>query len=75
MELTELENKKRKDLMNIIFLIALLLAIGALIFLIIWLIRYEQVLTNPLGYNLAKYNISSCSYWKDGTMMIINSTK
>ena len=76
MEPTQLENTKRRDIMNIIFLICLVLAIGGLLFLIIWLVRYEQVLTNPLGYNLAQFNISSCSYLDhSGRLVIINSTR
>jgi flagellar basal body-associated protein FliL len=76
MELTQLENNKKRDLMNIIFLVCLVIAICALLFLIVWLVRYEQVLTNPLGYNLAQFNISSCSYLDDnGRIVIINATR
>lgn len=74
MELSELDYKKRKQWMDLAFTIAMILAVGALVFLCIWLVRYEQVLTNPLGYNLAKFNISYCSYLDDGNLVIINAS-
>ena len=57
----ELEKPKRGVVLNIIFLILLLLAIGALINSTITIYKYKDMLANPLGYNLDKFNISMCS--------------
>ena len=57
-----LEKPKRKGtVLNIIFLILLLVAIGALINSTITIIKYKDMLVNPLGYSLDKFEIATCN--------------
>jgi accessory gene regulator protein AgrB len=58
----EIEKPKTKSMViQIIFLVLLLISISALIYAGITVVRYHEMLLNPLGYNLAKFNIESCS--------------
>ena len=65
--------EKRKEIIQIIFLILLILAIAALIYSAITILRYNSMLSNPLGYSLNKFGIDSCICMKDGQQMIIKS--
>jgi flagellar basal body-associated protein FliL len=69
-----MDKEKKKAIINIIFLIVLIIAICALIGTIITINKYDTMLKNPLGYSLKYFNISSCSYIKDGAIVFINAT-
>jgi hypothetical protein len=78
----EIENNiaidRKKFILQTLFLIALFIAIGALIFATITIIRNVDALKNPVGYNLAKYKIPYCSYMDDSgnvqTIFALNKT-
>ena len=57
----ESDKPRRGVILNIIFLILLLLAISALINSTITIYKYKDMLKNPLGYNLEKFDIATCS--------------
>jgi hypothetical protein len=66
--------KERSVIMQALFLILLLLAIVALIYATITVIRYKEMLSNPLGYNLEKFGLDYCvCVDNSGTNMIIPS--
>lgn len=46
---------------QIVFLILILIAIIALVAATITVHRYAEILTNPLGYNLAQFKLQSCT--------------
>jgi hypothetical protein len=57
-----LDRKTTKgEKIQIIFLILLCIAVAVLIFAVIEIIKYKNMLQNPLGYNLDKFNLKSCS--------------
>jgi hypothetical protein len=61
-----MEQSKRSEYIQIVFLILLLLGIGALVFASIQIIKYRDMLSNPLGYNLERFSLAYCTcYDKD----------
>lgn len=57
----------RKEKIQIAFLIIMLMAVAALIFCGVKIVKYHDMLTNPLGYSLDHFNISSCTcYGQEG---------
>lgn len=54
-------NEKFKSIMQIIFLILLMIAIGALINTTITIYRYRDMLQNPVGYNIEKFGLQYCT--------------
>lgn len=50
-----------EQIRQIAFLILILIAIIALVAATITIHRYAEILTNPLGYNLAQFKLQSCS--------------
>ena len=69
-----MEQSKRSEYIQIIFLILLLLGIGALVFASIQIIKYREMLSNPLGYNLDKFDLTHCTcYDKDMKSLDIKS--
>lgn len=73
-----IEVEKSKDsksqVIQVIFLIVLVIAIGALIYASISIVRYHDLLMNPLGYNIKQFGINSCLCWKNGEPIFINQT-
>lgn len=67
----ESTNITRKEVIQIVFLIVLIIAVGALIFTTVTIIKYSDMLSNPIGYNLAKFGIDSCSYYDSGGNLVI----
>ena len=68
----ETEIKKPVPYLQIIFLVVLIFAVGALVFTTITIIKYKNMLANPLGYNMDKYGLSYCTcYTSDGKVMPI----
>lgn len=64
----------RGEKIQIIFLILLFLAVAVMIFAVIEIIKYKNMLQNPLGYNLEKFNLDSCKCTdKQGNETIIYS--
>lgn len=64
----------RKEKIQITFLIIMLMAVAALIFCGIKIVKYHDMLTNPLGYSLDYFDISSCTcYRSDGQSFIVDS--
>jgi len=59
----EEQKKPRKNysVLQIIFLIILIVCIGALIKTIMVIKEYGEMLKNPLGYNMEKFGISYCT--------------
>jgi len=51
----------RKNYIQIIFLICLIVAICALIYTTITIIKYKDVITNPMGVTMAKFNLNTCT--------------
>lgn len=51
----------RGEKIQIIFLILLCIAVAVLVFAVIEIIKYKNLLQNPLGYNLDKFNLQSCT--------------
>jgi hypothetical protein len=56
-----MEENKKTDYKQIIFLILLVVAICALLFSGISIVRYSDMLKNPIGYNLKEFNIKTCT--------------
>jgi hypothetical protein len=58
-----MENNKmdRKEKIQIAFLIIMLFAVSGLFFCGIKIVKYHEMLINPLGYSLDHFNISSCT--------------
>lgn len=52
---------KKQEWIQILFLIILFFAIIALLSSTFSIYRYKSMLSNPLGYNLEKYNLAGCS--------------
>jgi len=70
----ERKSEKHRMAIQIVFLIVLILAISALVGAIVTIHRYADMLMNPVGYNLARFNISSCSCIDDfGKSVQINA--
>jgi hypothetical protein len=70
----ELKSEKHRMIIQVAFLIILILAISALVGAIVTIHRYADVLTNPVGYNLAQFNISTCTCMDDfGKLVQINA--
>lgn len=64
-----------RDILNIIFLILLMVAIGALVSTTITIIKYKNVLINPVGQNLANNGINYCTcYDFENRIIPIKST-
>lgn len=59
-EVKEKPNKK-SAVIQIIFLILLALAIGCMISAIITIKNYADMLQNPLGYNMEKFDLAYCT--------------
>lgn len=73
-DIIEEKPNKKRDIIQITFLFLLIVAIAVLIGAIATIINYADMLQNPLGYNLAHFNIPSCSYFNDkGEMVVINA--
>lgn len=51
----------RKSIIQVIFLILLTAAIASMITAIVTIIKYKEMLSNPLGYNMDKFNLNSCT--------------
>jgi hypothetical protein len=65
---------KRGGVAQIIFLILMLLAVFGLIFAIGTIYKYRDMLQNPLGYNLEKFNLQSCNCFDmQGSLVFIPS--
>ena len=77
-EVEQIEIKNKRELkgqvIQIIFLVLLMIAIGALIFACIKIVQYHNMFSNPLGYNIQQFGIDSCICYKaDGTSTLIKS--
>ena len=46
---------------QIVFLVLLLIAIGALIFACVYMVKYKDMLSNPIGYNMDRFNLKYCT--------------
>lgn len=71
-------SEKKRQAIQIVFLVVLIIAIAVLLFTVITIIRYKDMLQNPLGYSFEKFGIDYC-YCKDvhgGNVIIpsINTT-
>ena len=64
----------KRMVLQIIFLILIVIAIAMLFYTVGTLVRYGDMIRNPIGENLAYWNISSCSYWTEQGMITINAT-
>ena len=65
----------RAEKLQIIFLILLLVAIATLIICIVVVLKYKDMLNDPLAYNLDKFNLQSCRCLdKDGKSLEIYSS-
>jgi len=51
---------KHKIILHYVFMIVLIIAIFALIFATISILKYKEIIKNPIGSNLEKFNINSC---------------
>jgi hypothetical protein len=73
----EIEKPKldKKMVIQIIFLVLILITICLLFYTAGTLVKYGDMIRNPVGENLAYWNISSCSYWTEQGMVTINATK
>ncbi len=61
----------RKEKIQIAFLIIMLGAVFGLIFCGIKIVKYHDMLTNPLGYSLDHFNIESCTcYGENGAFEV-----
>ena len=56
-----MEENKKTDYKQIIFLVLLVVAICSLIFCGISIVRYADMLKNPIGYNLKEFEIKTCT--------------
>ena len=64
----------RAEIIQIVFLILLFVAVAALIICIVEIIKYRDMLQNPLGYNMNKFNLVSCTCTdKQGNFVNIES--
>lgn len=53
--------KKSTTILQIVYLVLLLAAIGALINTNINIIKYKNMLANPLGYSMDKFGLGYCN--------------
>ena len=67
---------ERSEKIQIVFLIVMFIAILCLIYTTITIIRYSDMIKNPLSSNLDKFGIERCACYKpDGTaFMVTNKT-
>jgi hypothetical protein len=64
----------KSTIIQIAFLIILLIAIMALINATITIYKYKDMLSNPIGYNLDKFNLNYCTCYNDeGSEVLIKS--
>ena|SRR3989304_5745172 len=70
----EIKEEKRKitrqEVIHIIFIILMIIAIGVLINTTIVILKYREMLQNPVGYNLDKFGINYCTCY-DNSFKII----
>lgn len=73
-EIEAVKPDKKSSYLQIIFLIVLIAAICALVFSTITILKNKEMLANPLGYNMYKFGISSCSCLnEDGRLVLLRS--
>lgn len=58
-------------LVQIVFLVLVAIAIGCMISAIITIHNYADMLRNPVGYNLGKFGIESCSYINNAGELVV----
>jgi hypothetical protein len=81
MELTNIEQPhiqgkiSRGQIIQIVFLALLFISLCTIIWVTGTIYKYHDMLLNPIGYNLAHWNISSCTYFQNGQTILINATK
>lgn len=67
----DVREEKRSNIIQTVFLVFLIIAIAVMIGAIITVHNYADMLKNPLGYNLAKFGIESCSYLNNNGEMVV----
>ena len=66
-----IERKTTKaEWIQIVFLILMLLAVAGLIIVIVQLVKYKQMLANPVGYVLDEFDISYCTCYDTQARLI-----
>lgn len=61
---------KKSAVIQIIFLILLALAIGCMISAIITVKNYAEILKNPLGYNMEKFDLAYCTCYDTNNRIV-----
>ena len=73
--LKENDKPNKANITQIIFLIILVIAIGSLVYASVTIVKYHEMISNPLGYNLEKFGMDSCTCFKStGEQVLIKST-
>ena len=52
--------KEKGQVVQLIFLMVIIIALGVMLYSTITILRYKDMLSNPVGYNLDKFGINSC---------------
>lgn len=74
MEVQQKQTMDRKDKIQIAFLGIMLFCAFALLFAGIKVVKYHEMLSNPLGYNLDKFDVASCTCYKNnGEVFKVNA--
>jgi hypothetical protein len=70
----EIEKEKpRISILQIVFLILLLAAIFGLIYSAVTIVKYSEMLKNPMGYNIEQFGLKYCTcYDSDFRIVVIN---
>lgn len=55
------EQKPNSDMKQTVFLILLIIAICCLIWATLTVIKYKDIIKNPVGSNLKEFNIKTCT--------------
>ena len=61
MELEKEVIKEKPDYLRIIFLVILIIAIGALIYTTITIVKYKDILVNPMGVSMNQFGLKYCT--------------
>ena len=64
------EVPKKKVTIQVIFLILLAIAIASMIGAIITVKNYGEMLKNPVGYNMEKFNLAYCTCYNTQNQII-----
>jgi hypothetical protein len=71
----EVITKLKGQTLQVIFLIVLIIAIAALVYATITVVRYKDIIVNPIGSNLKQFGISYCDCIKNtGDKIFIPAT-